>query len=108
MPLRIGERPRTSQSSALARALIWRRRIAEMPTITGSQWLSWLPTTNAGPLSGSISSPPARRRRQSATGLQTAIAVLYIGLGSLAGSSGAVASGCGFVEASIGEEKLFD
>jgi hypothetical protein len=35
--------------------------------------------------------------------LQTVIAVLYIGLGSLAGAGGAVASDCGFVEASIGE-----
>ena len=59
--------------------------------------------TATGPLSGSTSTPSACRRPQSATGLQIAIAVLYIGLGSLAGSSGGVVSACGFVEASIGE-----
>jgi hypothetical protein len=40
--------------------------------------------------------------------LQTAIAVLYIGLGSFAGSSEGAGLSWGFVEASIGEEKLFD
>ncbi len=68
MPLRTGARPRTFQRSDLARALIWRRRIAEIPTMIGSQWLSWLPTTSTGPLSGSSlhaldPQPPPERHR---------------------------------------------
>ncbi len=57
MPSRTGARPLTSQSVDLASARIIRRLRAENPIITGSQWLSWLPTRSSGPLAGSVSTP---------------------------------------------------
>ena len=74
IPLRIGPSPRTSQSVDLASARICRRRRAATPTITGSQWLSWLPTTSSGPLSGSDSSPSTSSLPQRATGRLRAMA----------------------------------
>ena len=49
-------------------------RRAAIPTISGSQWLSWLPTTSNGPLSGSESSPSTRSLPHQATGRLSAIA----------------------------------
>ena len=74
MPLRIGASPRTFQRSDLASARIWRRLTAAIPTMIGSQWLSWLPRTSSGPLSGSASRPSTCSRPHSATGRLRAIA----------------------------------
>ncbi len=82
MPSRTGPSPFTSHSVDFASALIWRRRIAATPTITGSQWLSWLPTTSSGPDSGKTSSPSTCSRPHTAAGRVTAIAILYMRLGS--------------------------
>ena len=74
MPRRIGASGLIFQSSALARARICRRRTAATPTITGSQWLSWLPMISSGPLSGTLSRPSTRSRPHQATGRLIAIA----------------------------------
>ena len=74
MPLRIGARPRTFQRSDLARARIWRRLRAAIPTMIGSQWLSWLPRISSGPLSGTASSPSTFSPPQAATGRFSVIA----------------------------------
>src|SRR5262249_4599292 len=67
-----------SQSVDLARARIWRRPLAATPTISGSQWLSWLPTTRSGPLSGIESRPSTRSLPHRATGAFKAMARPYV------------------------------
>ena len=74
MPFSTGASPLTSQSCDFASARIIRRFRAANPIITGSQWLSWLPTTRSGPLSGNVSTPLTSSRPQRATGTFTAIA----------------------------------
>ncbi len=74
MPLRIGASPRTFQRSDFARARIWRRLRAAIPTMIGSQWESWLPRISSGPLSGIASRPSTCSRPQAATGRLMVIA----------------------------------
>ena len=74
IPFRMRASTGLSHKLDLARARIWRRRIADMPITTGSICESWLPMISVGPLRGTCSSPSTVSRPHHAIGRQTAIA----------------------------------